>query len=311
MRACSFLVIFGVACAFDSSGQNSAGDETTSSSGDPTSTSTSPTTTATTATTAMTSDDTDTTTSMTSTMTTTTTTTTTDPDSSGTSPVTTDDPTTEESESTAPKGCAVDNGGCDPDATCSDADANVTCTCNPGFVGPGTVCATTPVMPTLRAELPCVGGACIASSSTCTTAGSVDDQVVMAGEAGVIYGVQLAVRGVLEHKEYANGDCDGQWCIGGDPDPSPWNEVTIIVSDPPGEYHPNAGEGGVFEVFAVDEERTVAIAAGATITIEIDGNGACSIENVDEIVIPGVPPAPEPFDGQFLQLDLVGATIAG
>ena len=90
-----------------------------------------------------------------------------------------------------------------------------------------------------------------------------------------------------------------------------WNEVTIIVSDPPGEYHPNAGEGGVFEVFAVDEERTVAIAAGATITIEIDGNGACSIENVDEIVIPGVPPAPEPFDGQFLQLDLVGATIAG
>lgn len=307
MRASSFLLLFGVACAFDSSGQSGTDGDSTSSSGDTASTSTSPTTTATTATTAMTSDDTDATTSMTSTVTATT-----DPDSSGTSPATTDDPTTEttdDTEATGPSPCDVDNGGCDPDATCGDIEGSIKCSCNPGFVGPGTVCATTPVMPTLRANLPCTGGDC-AGATTCTTAGSVDEGVVMAGEDGVTYGVQLAVKGVLEHQEY-DGECDGQWCIGGDPAPNPWNEVTIVVSDPPGEYHPNFGDAGVYEVFAVDEQRTIAIAAGATITIEIDGNGTCSIENFTAIVIPDVPPDPQAFDGQFLQLDLVGATIAG
>lgn len=301
-----FLPLLLAACSFDPSGQGGTGDETTSSSGEASSSSTNTTTSTTTVTTAMTSDDTDSTTSMTSSMTATT-----DPDSSGTSPATTDDPTTDttdDSVTTGASSCDADNGGCDPDATCDDSTGSIKCACNPGFVGPGTVCAATPVMPTLRADLPCTGGDC-AGAATCTTAGSVDESVVMAGEDGVVYGVQLAVRGVLEHQEY-DGDCDGQWCIGGDPAPNPWNAVTIVVSDPPGEYHPNFGDAGVFEVFAVDEERTVAIAAGASITIEIDGNGTCSIENGTAIVIPGVPPDPQAFDGQFLQLDLVGATIA-
>lgn len=308
-RACSWFVILALGCAFDSSGQSGGtGGETTSSTGETSSSATNATTSPTTATTAMTSDATDSTTSMTSTMTSTMTS---DPDTSATDPETTDDPTIEPTDSATSGGaqCEVDNGGCDPDATCSDVRGSIKCTCNVGFVGPGTVCATTPVMPTLRADLPCTGSDC-AGAPTCTTAGGVEESVVMAGEDGVIYGVRLAVKGVLEHQQYDNGVCDGQWCVGGDAPLNPWNEVTITVSDPPGEYHPNSGEAGVYEVFAIDEERTVAIAAGATIEIQIDGNGTCSIENGTAIVIPGVPPDPQAFDGQFLQLDLVDAQIA-
>ncbi len=306
----ALLLTLAVGCAFDSSGQGSGSDETTSSAGETSSSATTATTDATTATTAMTSGDTDTTTSMTSTMSTTMSTT--DPDSSGTDPSTTEDPTTETTEDTATTGasaCDVDNGGCDPNATCAEIDGSIKCTCDVGFVGPGTLCAATPVMPTLRAEMPCTGGEC-AGGSTCFTDNDIDESVVMNGDPGVTYGVLLAVRGVLEHQEY-DGQCDGQWCVGGNAPLNPWNEVTITISDPPAEYHPNNGAAGVFEVFAIDEERTVAITAGATITITIDGNGSCSIDNSQAIVIPGVPPDPQPFDGQFLQLDLLDATIAG
>lgn len=206
--------------------------------------------------------------------------------------------------------CTVDDGGCDPDATCDNGEPAAQCTCNPGFVGDGSVCATTPVLPTLRAELPCTGIQCF-GGSTCYTDGEVDAAVVLAGELGVTYEVTLAVRGVLEQKEYPGGRCDGLWCVGGEPDGGPWNAVTIAVSDPPAEYHPNAGMAGLYEVFAIDYERTIPIAAGATITVTIDGYGTCSINNDQGLGIPGVPPDPEIFDGQFLQVDLVDATLPG
>jgi len=306
IRSLLVLVALGVACAFDSGGEADT-EAATSGTSDPTSSSTDATTVSTTATTAMTSDDTDATTATTVS----TTMTSDDTDATTTAPSTTDATESADDSSTgSPGACAVDNGGCDPDATCADESGSVKCECNPGFVGPGTACATTPVLPTLRANLPCVGGDCF-GAATCTTAATADASVVMTGDADVVYGVTIDLNGVLEHKEYDGGDCDGQWCIGGDPDPSPWNAVTIVVSDPPAEYHPNNGAGGVYEVFPVDEQRVIAIAGGATVSIEIDGDGTCSIDNGQGIVIPGVRPDPDPFNGQFLQIDLVDATIAG
>lgn len=37
--------------------------------------------------------------------------------------------------------CSVNNGGCDPNATCASASGSVTCTCKPGFDGDGGTCA--------------------------------------------------------------------------------------------------------------------------------------------------------------------------
>lgn len=46
-----------------------------------------------------------------------------------------------------PFGCAVDNGGCHPDAVCSAAHGTVICTCRPGFVGDGERCDPAPDLP--------------------------------------------------------------------------------------------------------------------------------------------------------------------
>ena len=53
--------------------------------------------------------------------------------------------------------------------------------------------------------------------------------------------------------------------------------------------------------------------AGAKLTLTADAGGdAIQTKNRDEdgdpIVVPGVPPEGEPFDGQFVQLDLVSVT---
>eukprot|EP00041_Stephanoeca_diplocostata_P035105 m.1226699 g.1226699 ORF g.1226699 m.1226699 type:complete len:1645 (+) comp24638_c0_seq2:142-5076(+) len=40
----------------------------------------------------------------------------------------------------APPSCAVDNGGCHANALCSDSTGVVSCTCNFGYIGSGTVC---------------------------------------------------------------------------------------------------------------------------------------------------------------------------
>ncbi len=40
----------------------------------------------------------------------------------------------------SPTGCAVNNGGCDVNATCSEAGETIECQCRPGFVGDGISC---------------------------------------------------------------------------------------------------------------------------------------------------------------------------
>jgi len=37
--------------------------------------------------------------------------------------------------------CAKANGGCDPNATCTNNDRSVTCTCNAGYAGDGFNCS--------------------------------------------------------------------------------------------------------------------------------------------------------------------------
>jgi cysteine-rich repeat protein len=52
--------------------------------------------------------------------------------------------------------CAVDNGGCSPDALCVDAGAGAECTCRPGFTGSGTTCAACATcVPGQFAQAPC------------------------------------------------------------------------------------------------------------------------------------------------------------
>ena len=57
-------------------------------------------------------------------------------------------------------------------------------------------------------------------------------------------------------------------------------------------------------VFPIDYRVTIAIRAGATVTMGAYDSNDVAIANHKHIVVPGVPPAPAPFDGQFFQLDV-------
>ncbi|HET6583750.1 MAG TPA: calcium-binding EGF-like domain-containing protein [Nannocystaceae bacterium] len=212
-----------------------------------------------------------------------------------------------ESSTGAVDPCAVDNGGCDEDATCSlDDDGEVDCECDDGFEGDGEECTVVPALAMLRWNLPCG----VDLGDTCTADMTAMDSAVLVGEPGVIYTVELRVRGVLESKAYANGTDDGAWYIGGDPViDGGWNETTLEVSDPPQLFRYNNGTRGVWEPVAVDVTRTIHVTAGATVTIAVDTENAIIIDNDDGVVVPDVAPAPEAYDGQFAQVDILSIEL--
>lgn len=165
----------------------------------------------------------------------------------------------------------------------------------------------------LRWELPCTGphddtDACPSLTEPAVTS------TTMAGRPGVVYDVVLRFRGVVEQRTYLGGTQDGSFYEGGD---APWrsdpfNVYGLTISLPAQQYYLNAGTSYVRHCFAVEYRETVQVAAGATVTLTADDDEGTSIINVDAagnpIVVPGIPPAPAAFDGQFLQIDVISVT---
>lgn len=203
--------------------------------------------------------------------------------------------------------CATDNGGCDEEATCTvDEQGKIDCECDQGFEGDGRECTVVPSLELLRWNLPCM----VDLGDTCTSDMSALDSAVLVGEPGVIYAVELRIRGVLESKAYQNGMDDGSWYVGGDPVPDGgWNQTALEVSDPPQLFRYNNGLAGVWEPFAVDVTRIIHITAGATVTIAVDTENGIIIDNDDGVVVPDVEPAPEVYDGQFAQVDVLSIEL--
>lgn len=224
-------------------------------------------------------------------------------DSTTTAPGTSDDA----GDTTGPAdACAVDNGGCDEDAVCTvEDDGTVACACPDGFDGDGQECTVVPMLETLRWELPC--GADL--GDTCSADTSAMDSAVLVGEPGVLYDVELRIRGVLEQKAYIGGVDDGAWYSGGDPLPDAgWNSTELTISDPAQLYRYNNGPSSVWECVEVDITHVVKMSAGATISISVENDNAIMIDNDGGIVVADIEPAPEAFDGQFAQADAVSIT---
>ena len=129
------------------------------------------------------------------------------------------------------------------------------------------------------------------------------------GKAGVLYDVTVHVRGIVEPKNFTGGVVEQEhFQTGGDPVVDHYNLYAIKVSDPAGTYTVNRHEQktGHF-VFPIDYSVTIPIRAGAKVTIgEYDDNDI-SIANYQGLTIPGLPPFPAVFDGQFFQIDVVSA----
>ena len=64
--------------------------------------------------------------------------------------------------------------------------------------------------------------------------------------------------------------------------------------------------------FAIDYQETVRASGGATFTLSAQSIDDGQIKNRDDsstpIPVPGVPPFPATYDGQFIQMDVVSVT---
>lgn len=210
-------------------------------------------------------------------------------------------------DSTAAIDPCADGGGCDADASCMpDPSGEVAvCRCNDGFVGDGLDCEIEPHFPSLRAEAPC--GATVFWSMSYCEADDVAVQDAFVGEPGVQYRVSVRVRGVLEEKSYDCAMPEGHWCEGGVPSDGSdaWNDTELAVATPATIVKLNAGSSGGDHGIAIDEMHDVVIEGGSLLSVSILTLDDAQARNNDDVVIPDLPPAPDAYDGQFVQLDAV------
>ncbi len=177
----------------------------------------------------------------------------------------------------------------------------------------------------LRWELPCTNYA----SPLCFTEvgdGGVEQVLssTLGGAPGQTYAVTLHFRGEVEQKTYigsadaglpqtagAQGLANAEFFVsGGRDNGDTWNIYEMQVSDPPSVYFLNAGMSNFSFTFWIDYTATIPMKAGATLTLSgnsVDGREIMNINDMDggPVLVPGVPPFPQAYDGQFIQMDVV------
>lgn len=131
------------------------------------------------------------------------------------------------------------------------------------------------------------------------------------GEKGKKYKVTLRFRGVVEPMMYKNGKMDGDYFyIGGEPNNATYNIYKISVASPESHYFLNRQDKVGHRVFTIDYTKTIEIEGGSKITFHGNGQNGALISNGAHLVVPGIPPAPMPFNGQFVQIDVLDVVEA-
>jgi hypothetical protein len=126
------------------------------------------------------------------------------------------------------------------------------------------------------------------------------------GEKGKRYQVTLRFRGVVEPMMYKDGKQVGEYFyIGGGPNNATYNIYQISISSPKSHYFLNRQDKVGHKIFTIDYTQTIEIDGGATVTFHGNGQNGQLITNFKKLVVPEVAPAPQPFNGQFIQVDVV------
>ncbi|MCA9269510.1 MAG: hypothetical protein KDA41_13610 [Planctomycetales bacterium] len=126
------------------------------------------------------------------------------------------------------------------------------------------------------------------------------------GEKGKRYQVTLRFRGVVEPMMYKDGQMDGDYFyIGGVPNNATYNIYRISISSPESHYFLNRQDKVGHRIFTIDYTKTIEIDGGADIEFYGDGQNGRLISNFSKLVVPDVAPAPTPYNGQFIQVDVV------
>ena len=185
-----------------------------------------------------------------------------------------------------------------------------------GFVPPATslavAAATTDsagVLKSLRVDMPCT--APMGATVGCKASEPLTSATMVNGEPGTQYDVTLRFRGVVEQKTYTGGTADGSWYVGGaGVTGDGFNSYWLTIQNPPQTYYLNGGSSLIFQSFPIDYTRTVRVAAGSIVALSADPGDSMEMRNIDAngapIALPEV--APQPFDGQFVQMDVVAVS---
>jgi hypothetical protein len=162
----------------------------------------------------------------------------------------------------------------------------------------------------LRWEIPCRS----AGDRDCSSPDPAPVTAEMGGEPGAVYDVTLRFRGVVEQKTYQGGSNDGAyWQVGGEPANDPYNIYKLEVSNPARVYYLNRGASGGDPTWLIDYAKTIRIATGARVVLSASVIDGAERTNHDlsgrPILVPGVAPYPAAFNGQFIQMDVIMATL--
>jgi hypothetical protein len=126
------------------------------------------------------------------------------------------------------------------------------------------------------------------------------------GVPGKRYQVTLRFRGVVEPMMYKGGQQVGEhFYIGGEKDNPTYNIYQISVSSPKAHYFLNRQDKVGHRIFTIDYTQTIEIEGGAEVVFFGDGQNGRMITNFKKLVVPDISPAPEPYNGQFIQVDVV------
>lgn len=212
--------------------------------------------------------------------------------------------------------------------TTSDPEHCGTCDqiCRPGSVCEGHCTDIVGSLDGLRWELPCTSGIS-PDGFSCPSPARFSTTTTVVGTAGASYDVTLRFRGLVEQRTYAGGVSGGAT---GDVNPElfleggtwetsdPYNVYTLEIQPlDPGAgvrtFRLNGGTSNIHHCFPLDYRATVRVETGATLVLSADSIEGNIIANLgadaQPIVVADVPPAPDAFDGQFVQVDVVSVTV--
>jgi hypothetical protein len=167
-----------------------------------------------------------------------------------------------------------------------------------------------------RFECPCIDANHFGLDKidNCDNAPAVERQTYtkkLAGDANVVYDVKLRVRGDTEPNTYVKGKLDpnGRFYVGGETSAPGYSAYMLTVTDPQQVYFFNYNPTTSHMHFLIDYEVTIPMRGGTTLTFQVNGGKSVpdghDASNRERLVVPGIAPDPEPYNGQLVQFDVV------
>lgn len=153
---------------------------------------------------------------------------------------------------------------------------------------------------------------------SCFCSDPADQTVQVQSSIDALFDVSVRIRGVVELFRYAGASVvsgTGGFCaVGGSSASGVQNVYDLIVSDPPAVYHLNYDSVNAVAPFgytAVDYGFTFQARTGATITLRARTIDGIEHRNSSNFTVDGIglsSSITQPFNGQFLQMDVTDST---